>query len=66
MYRDGEGVQKYYVYAHTWFNLSAAAADFEKENFAAEYRDELAKKMTPAQIAAAQAMAREWEPKRER
>jgi uncharacterized protein len=66
MCRDGEGVQKDYVQAHMWFNLAAAAADFQKENIAAEYRDELAKKMTPEQIAEAQKMAREWEPKRER
>jgi TPR repeat protein len=66
MYRDGVGVQKDYVQAHMWFNLAAAASDFGKENFAAEYRDEVATKMTPAQIAEAQKLAREWEPKRER
>jgi hypothetical protein len=27
-----------------------------------EYRDELAKKMTPAQMAEAQKLAREWKP----
>ena len=66
MYRDGEGVQKDYVQAYMWFNLAAAASDFGKENFAAEYRDEVATKMTPAQITEAQKLAREWEPKRER
>jgi TPR repeat protein len=65
MYRDGEGVQKDYVQAHIWFNLAAAAAEFGKENLAAEYRDELAKKMTPAQIAEAQKLAREWKPQLE-
>jgi hypothetical protein len=33
---------------------------------AAEYRDEVASKMTPAQIAEAQKLAREWKPKPER
>jgi len=66
MYRDGEGVQKDYVQAHMWFNLAAAASEFGKENFAAEERDKITSKMTPAQITEAQKLAREWEPKRER
>jgi hypothetical protein len=33
-----------------WFNLAAAASDFGKENFAADERDEIASKMTTAQI----------------
>jgi hypothetical protein len=66
MYRDGEGVPKDYVQAHMWFNLAAAASDFVQVPFAAEYRDQVATKMTPAQIAEAQKLAREWEPKRER
>jgi hypothetical protein len=49
-----------------WFNLAAAASDFGKENIAAEERDKIASKMTPAQIAEAQKRAREWEPKGER
>jgi uncharacterized protein len=66
MYRDGEGVQKDYVQAYMWFNLAAASSEFGKENFAAEYRDTVGSEMTPAEIAEAQKLAHEWEPKRER
>jgi TPR repeat protein len=67
MYREGEGVQKDYVQAHMWFNLAAATSRYGsyEEGRAAEARDEIASKMTPAQIAEAQKLAREWEPKRE-
>lgn len=65
MYRDGEGVPKDYVQAHMWFNLSAASRGLKYET-AAEQRDRLAEKMTPAQIAEAQKLAREWKPTKER
>jgi len=41
-----------------WFNLSAAQG--EKE--AVEGREAVAQKMTPAQIAEAQKLGREWKP----
>lgn len=59
MYEKGQGVRQDFVQAHMWYNLSAA--DGEKR--AAEARDALAKQMTPAQIAEAQRLAREWKPK---
>jgi len=48
--------------------LNLAAADFtasegEKRDLAAKERDEVAAKMTAAQIAEAQKLAREWKPK---
>jgi hypothetical protein len=43
-----------------WYNL--AAAHGEKSAFAS--RDALAEHMTPAQIAEAQKLAREWKPKK--
>jgi TPR repeat protein len=59
MYAEGHGVPQDYVRAHMWFNLAAA-----KGNKAAETgRDMTAAKMTPAQIAEAQKLAREWKPK---
>ena len=58
MYAFGQGVERNYVVAHMWFNLSAARGD-EK---AAELRDQVARYMTPAQIADAQKLARQWEP----
>jgi hypothetical protein len=42
-----------------WYNLAAAQGDQD----AARHRDELAKLMTPAQIAEAQKLAREWRPR---
>ena len=60
MYRDGEGVPQDYVQAHMWFNLAAVGTKGDNRYMIAEYRDELAKKMTPAQIDKAQKLAREW------
>ena len=59
MYRKGQGVTQDYVQAHMWYNLSAAKDDKIGKN----NRDLLAKQMTPAQIAEAQRLAREWKPK---
>ena len=56
MYEKGQGVPQDYVLAHMWLNLAAA----QGIEFAGEFRDLLAKKMTPAQIAKAQRLAREW------
>ena len=58
MYDDGQGVPKDFVQAHKWYNLAAVNGDKP----AAELRDSLAKQMTPAQIAEAQKLAREWKP----
>jgi TPR repeat protein len=67
MYYEGKGVPQNYVQAYLWFNLSAAdqLGAFEKENRdkAAKYRDIVAAKLTPAQLAEAQRLAREWKPK---
>jgi uncharacterized protein len=71
MYAEGRGVPQDYVIAHMWLNLAAARSfSFEKSprlDFIAkgmvEARDMVAKHMTPAQIAEAQKLAREWKPK---
>ena len=60
MYYQGQGVPKDYVLAYMWNNL-ASAHDYET---ASKNRDFLAKLMTPAQIAEAQKLAREWKPKK--
>ena len=65
MYNDGRGVPKDYVRPHMWSNLAAAgipATDTEKRNQAVATRDAVAARMTPAQIAEAQRLAREWMP----
>jgi TPR repeat protein len=58
MYERDEGVPQDHVRAHMWFNLAAA----QSVQTAAEGRDRVAKRMTPAQIAEAQKLAREWQP----
>ncbi len=59
MFALGEGVPQDFVRAHVWLNLAAANG---LKN-AGELRDRLAARMTPAQIAEAQTLAREWKPK---
>jgi len=58
MYEEGRGVPQDYVQAHLWFNLAAASGSKE----AAENRERVARLMTPAQIAEAWKLAREWRP----
>ncbi|HSL03552.1 MAG TPA: tetratricopeptide repeat protein [Nitrospiraceae bacterium] len=59
MYERGRGVPQDFIQAHMWYTLSAA----QGEKRALASRDTLAKQMTPAQVAAAQQLAREWKPK---
>jgi len=55
MYRYGQGVIQDPVYAHMWFNIAASSGI----KIAFESRDILAKRMIPADISAAQKLARE-------
>jgi TPR repeat protein len=57
-YDNGLGVPQNYVTAYMWLNLSAA----QGREGAATFRDLIARRMTPAQIAEAQKLAREWKP----
>jgi uncharacterized protein len=59
MYGAGLGVPQDYALAHMWVNLAAAGGHKD----AVKNRDIVAAKMTPAQIAEAQKLAREWKPK---
>jgi hypothetical protein len=48
-----------------WFSLAAAhVEDTYAEDYAEDFKNSLAEKMTPAQIAEAQRLAREWKPKK--
>jgi TPR repeat protein len=58
MYAEGEGVPQDFVQALMWFSLSAA----QNHKDAIENRDKAVLLMTPAQIAGAQKLAREWKP----
>ncbi len=64
MHEEGRGVPQDYVQAHMWYNLAAAGSPpGEARDEAAKDRDTVAKLMTPAQIAEAQRLAREWQPR---
>ena len=60
MYAKGQGVAQNLVIAHQLLSLAAANGAEGAE----ELRDELAAKMTAAQITEAQRLAREWKPRK--
>jgi TPR repeat protein len=67
LYYNGQGVPQDYILAHMWFSLSVPrypASEKENRNNAVRNRDIVASKMTPAQIAEAQRLAREWKPEK--
>ena len=61
MYAFGRGVPQDVVQAYMWLNLSAA----QGYDVAIKNRDIVAGHMTPAQIAEAQKLARDWKSKKE-
>jgi TPR repeat protein len=62
MYFLGKGVPKNIVLSEMWFILYAV----QGQGPAGQVRDRTEQEMTPAQIAEAQKLAREWKPKPER
>jgi uncharacterized protein len=58
-YATGRGVQRDYVLAFMWSSIAATRGDKD----ASKFRDELAPKMTPEEIARAKEMAQAWKPK---
>lgn len=54
-YENGQGIPQDYIRAHLWYNLAAAQGQI----IATHNREAIAKKMTLAQIAEAQKLARE-------
>jgi hypothetical protein len=60
LYRAGQGVPQNYVQAYAWYAI-AAAQGFPSYG---DDRDQLAAKMTPAEIAEAQRLASSWQPKK--
>jgi TPR repeat protein len=68
MYYNGQGVSQDYVLAHMWLNIAASkypASVKKNVNDIVHYRDIVDARMTPAQVAEAQRLAREWKPKKE-
>ena len=59
MYAMGQGVPQDYVRAHMWFSLSAAHSIGDEQKLAEENRDEVARRMTPDQIAKAQRLSQQ-------
>jgi TPR repeat protein len=66
MYDKGRGVPQDAVLAHKWLILAAARAGHRDRDASIKLRDAVATKMSEAQIALAQYLAREWRPLRER
>ena len=62
MYYNGEGVPQDYIQAHKWLNLAASRTTEKAEDYRSA-RDAVAEKMTASQVAEAQRLAREWQPK---
>ena len=58
MFAAGQGIAQDYIRAHMWFNLAAASLSGEDGKNATDGRNTLAARMTSAQIAQAQEMAR--------
>jgi len=68
MYYRGRGVPKDYVLAHMWLNLATSrypALEKAKREWAEIFINIAVSKMTPAQLAEAQRLAREWKPRTE-
>jgi len=67
MYAEGPGLARDDVQAYKWFAVAAMrGADSYARTNAVKGRDAAATKMTPAQIAAAERLVRDWKPKLER
>ena len=65
-YDNGYGVPQDLVQAHKWYNLAASRAsgvDQDLREKAVRSRDRIAARLTPAQLAEAQRLAREWQPR---
>jgi TPR repeat protein len=63
-YSEGRGVPQDYVEAHKWVNLAVASSNGEEAISYTKQRDHIAESMTSQQIADAQQLAREWQPKK--
>ena len=59
MYEMGQGVPQDYVQAHIWYNQAYMSGSRKNRDISVKNRDNVAKRMTPAQIAEAQRLARE-------
>jgi len=66
IHAEGRGVPRDPVQAYLWFSLAAGnGADAQAGRLAVEARNKLAPRMTPAQIAQAKRLVREWKPEKD-
>lgn len=61
VYEYGDGVAQDYVQAYLWYSLVITSDS--KNTDAAKGRDAISRKMTPEQLAEAQALVQNWKPK---
>jgi len=59
LYRVGQGVPQDNVRAYMWFNIATAHSTGDEQKQAAENRDDVARRMTPAQIAEAKRLTQQ-------
>jgi TPR repeat protein len=65
-YAEGQGTDQNYILAYMWFNLAAPRflpSEADRRRVALHNRDLTASRMSREQIAEAQRMSREWQPK---
>ncbi len=62
LYNKGHGVPEDFIQAYKWLNLAATRASGPKREFSHRIRDSVASKLSPAQLAKAQALAMAWRP----
>ena len=60
LYSDGRGVDRDDVSAHAWFSVAALRAHGDVRQRAVDLRNSVAGRMTPAQLAEAESLARQW------
>jgi TPR repeat protein len=63
MYKSGQGTPENNVLAYMWFSVAVSRSYYPENRKATAARHAVAAKMTPAEIAEAQRLAREWKPK---
>jgi hypothetical protein len=61
MYDNGDGVPQDDVQAYMWFSLAASRSTGTERATATEWRDRVANRLTPDQLAEGQRLAREWD-----
>jgi hypothetical protein len=62
MYSAGQGVPMDNVQAYMWYSLAGVSPDPAAAKAVLKSRKELARRMSPVQIAEAERLAREWKP----